>query len=347
MNDKFNNLTIKKNANLKDVILKLNENGRGFVAIISDDNKLYGIITDGDIRRAFLEEKTALEEVINKVPKTMKFGTPVKYVISKLKQINQRYMPLVNENNILRDIVILNDDDFNTKSNYVVIMAGGVGSRMGDLTKEIPKPMLKLGKKTILEMIISDLVKQGFINIFLTVNYKSNIIKNYFKDGKNFGANIKYIEEEKQLGTGGSLSLINNENFETVIVINGDVLVNLNYQKLIDIHNNCGDLVTICVRKFKYQIPFGVIKSDMNSKIIDIDEKPIYNYFVNSGIYALSPETIKMIPKNKYFDLPDIYKILKDKKRQCNMLEIDDYWQDIGVPEIYNKIKNTFDYYNI
>ena len=190
-------LTIRENSNLKEIVSKLNKNGKGFLAIISDIGKLIGIVTDGDLRRAFLNNIKKAEDLINNSPITMKTDIPRNYVITKLKQINQRCMPIVDSNNILIDLIFLNENEFNSYPNHVIIMAGGTGSRMGSLTKNTPKPMLRLGNKPILEIVISEFVKQGFSNIILSVYYKSDIIKRYFKDGKQIGANIKYIEEKK------------------------------------------------------------------------------------------------------------------------------------------------------
>lgn len=346
MKFQLEDLEISENSTLNDAIHKLNKNGSGFLAVISKERKLIGIITDGDIRRAFLNQKNDFHDVINKKPIVMKNDIPKKYVITKLKEINQRYMPIVDDKFLLCDIIFINEDEFNINKNDVVIMAGGVGARMGNLTKNIPKPMLPLGKKPMLEIIITEFVKQGFPNITISVNYKSSIIMNYFEDGKKLGAKITYIEEDKKMGTGGSLSLLPNDISETFIVINGDVITNVDFNKLLSFHQHYKQTATICARPYEVKIPYGVVTTNDESCLLQIIEKPNYKYNVNSGIYAFNKKILKYVPKDTFFDLPEIFKTLLKNNIMCKIFEIDDFWYDVGMPEIYKKINRNFDYYD-
>ena len=346
MKFQLKHLEIYENSSLSDAIIKLNKNGVGFLAVISKERKLIGIITDGDIRRAFLDQKNEFHDVINKTPIVMKNDIPHKYVVTKLKEINQRHMPIVDDNYILCDIISINENEFNIKKNNIVIMAGGAGSRMGTLTKNIPKPMLPLGKKPMLEIILTEFIKQGFPNITISVNYKSNIIMDYFEDGKKFGAQITYIEEDKQMGTGGSLSLLPDDISETFIVINGDVITNVDFNKLLDFHQHHKQVATLCARPYEINIPYGVVTSNNDSCLLGICEKPNYKYNVNAGIYAFKKEVLKYIPKDTFFDLPEIFKILSNNNKICKIFEIDDFWYDVGMPDIYKKINRNFDYFD-
>ena len=221
------NLILEKEKTIKDAILLLNKNKNGFLAIVDSNSRLIGILTDGDLRRGILYDKKELELIINKKPITMPSSTSKEAALQKLREIGRRHLPLVDGNNTLTEIVTLGEDDFVIKKNQIFILAGGLGKRMGKLTKETPKVMLPVGSKPILEHIIVSFRKQNFTNFIISVKYKSKLIKEYFNDGSKLGVNITYIEEKNSLGTGGSLSLIKDDFLEPLIVINGDIVTTL------------------------------------------------------------------------------------------------------------------------
>ena len=251
----------------------------------------------------------------------------------------------LDDNMLLKDVIVLHDENFHLKPNWVVIMAGGLGTRLGELTKNTPKPMLKVGSKPMVEHIIDMFVSHGYTKFMLSVNYKAEVIKEYFGDGSTFGIEIRYLEEKERLGTGGALSLINVKLDEPFFVTNGDVLSSLDYEQLLEFHNEEKSFATMCIRKDCYQIPYGVIETDDNKNIIQITEKPIKEFFINTGIYVLHPETLKMIPKDEYFELPTLFSILNEQKKSVKSYEITDYWIDIGSKKDYTsineKIKNS------
>jgi dTDP-glucose pyrophosphorylase len=334
------NLIISKDKSFIDAVKLLNENGNGFLAIVDKHNKLIGILTDGDIRRALLENKTELLEIINRNPLTMPAGSDRQNVLLKMKEIYKKHMPLVDEDNYLKDVIMMHDEDFNLKPNWVVIMAGGIGSRLGKLTNNIPKPMLKVGSKPMLEHIINNFISYGYTNFLISVNYKSHIIKDHFGDGAKYGVDIQYIEEKEKLGTGGSLSLIDFTLKDPFFVINGDILTSIDFEKFHRFHVSNDSNATICTKKNYYKIPYGVLNIDINNTILSIDEKPEFNYLINTGIYMLNPETLKYIPKNHYFDMPTLFKLLREDNLMIKSFEITDYWVDIGYPDDYVSLNN-------
>jgi dTDP-glucose pyrophosphorylase len=332
------NLTLSYTATFKDAIKQLDENGNGFLAVVGDGNKLVGILTDGDIRRAILDDKTELPEIVNKKPVTMRETDSKANVVHRLKELHRKHMPIIDHNGVLINVITLDDEEFNLKPNWVVIMAGGLGTRLGDLTKHTPKPMLAVASKPMLEHIIELFVSHGYTKFMLSVNHKAEVIKDYFKSGQDFGIEIKYLEEKKKLGTGGALSLIDQEIDTPFFVTNGDVLTSLDYEKLLHSHNMTNSQATMCIRKSSYQIPYGVVEIDTDNNILGLKEKPTHDYFINSGIYVFSPEVLKFIPKNEFFDLPDLFKILDENKLKNKSYEISDYWIDMGQPEDYKTI---------
>ncbi len=191
---------LDKNTTFEDAIKALDANGNGFLAVVDCESKLVGILTDGDIRRAILNKLTDLNAIINSNPVTLSHEVPKRQAIAFLKSIHRRHLPLVNAEHKLVDVLILDDIEFSAKQNRVMVMAGGYGTRLGNLTKDTPKPMLTIRNKPILEYILNHCYEHGFTNIYISVNYKSEVIKSYFKDGSHFGLNITYIEEKEKLG---------------------------------------------------------------------------------------------------------------------------------------------------
>ena len=196
-------------------------------------------------------------------------------------------------------------------------MVGGNGKRLMPLTKNNPKPMLNVGGKPILLDIVHKFSKHGYKNIIMCTNYKSNIIQNFFEDGTRFGVKIKYIKEEKKMGTAGALSLIKEKLKEPFFVMNGDLLTNIDFNQMLNFHHENKSFATMAVREYQTEIPYGVVKIK-NSRATSILEKPINKYFVNAGIYLLDPKCAKLIQKNKQIDMPIfLNKIISKKKKGC------------------------------
>lgn len=331
-------LVLNNETKFNDAIKLLDLNGNGVLPVVDEDQKLLGLITDGDIRKAILNNHLDLEHIINKNPHKLHVDTSKNQVINYLKKIHRRHIPLVNDENRFIRIFTLDEIDFNLKANWVVIMAGGLGTRLGDLTKDTPKPMLKVGAKPMVEHIIDMFVSHGFTKFMLSVNYKAEVIKDYFGDGSKFGIEVKYLEEKKRLGTGGALSLIDIELNESFFVTNGDVLSSLDYEKLLAYHKEQNATATMCIRKDSYQIPYGVIEVDEANNIKAMKEKPIKEFYINTGIYVLEPKVLNYVPKDEFFDLPSLFDVLKSEGKSTKSLEITDYWIDMGKPSDYEKI---------
>lgn len=332
-----NRLIDKAGTTLEEVLRLLDENGNGFLPVVDDDGRLTGIITDGDIRKALLQKKYRVEEIINRRPKTMLETASRAQIINELKRVYRRQMPVVDAENRLVDIVEFDRIDFNLKENRVVIMAGGLGSRLGELTKHTPKPMLSVGPKPMLEHLIEKFSGFGFLNFYLSVNYKSDVIKNHFDDGKRLGVNIKYLEEEKRLGTAGALFMLDpGELKEPFFVINGDIMTDLDFSKLLRFHLEQESDATMCVRTLDMQIPYGVINSDQD-RLLSIEEKPHQSYQINAGIYMLSPDVLRFVPRNMFYDMPTLFETLIDQRFNVCTYSIDSYWIDIGRVQDYER----------
>ncbi|MDF2946847.1 MAG: Nucleotidyl transferase [Bacillales bacterium] len=346
MND-YGKILVSPNSNFVDVLRVINEGAKQIAFVVSEDNKLLGSVTDGDIRRGILKGM-ALDETINKVMNTRPYyirkgELTNRERILEIKALGIKIIPILDENFIVIDVVTIDSLIVsNRQDNWVIIMAGGLGTRLRPLTENVPKPMLPIGGKPMLENIILHLKKQGFYKFVISVNYKKEIIQDYFKDGNDLDVKIKYITEDKQLGTAGAISLLDEIPTLPFIVMNGDILTTLNFNSLLESHNKENAKATMCVRDFEYQVPYGVIKT-LDQKLVGIEEKPVQRFFVNAGIYVLNPEVINYIPTDNFYNMTDLFEELILLNKQTNIFPIREQWIDIGSPIEYEKASESFD----
>lgn len=332
---------LQQQSDLVDAISALDRYGVGFLALVDGDNKLLGVITDGDLRRAVLKKETDLQKIINPHPVTMEFGTSTREIVSRLRSLHRRHMPLVDHENVLHDVFVIDAVDFVHKENKVVIMAGGLGKRLGHLTKETPKPMLTVGDRPMLQHIIEIFRDQGFSDFIICVNYKKNVIQDYFQDGVKFGVSIEYIEENQPLGTAGALGLIDKSKLcAPFFIVNGDILTNLNFSDLLDAHEASECAGTMCIRQFSLQVPYGVVNCDGAMRILNIDEKPSLHYQISAGIYVLDPSVLRLVSPDIYLDMPSLFETIISDGCHCLAYRLDDYWLDIGCVEDFERARN-------
>ncbi len=343
------NLTVKLDTLLSDVLLILNKETVSKIVLVVDDNqRLMGTITDGDVRRALLEGFTAqskASDVMFPEFKSVKSGISVNEIQQVFQALNVQQLPEVDENKKLLGLHLINDIYEEKISNSaVLIMAGGLGTRLSPLTDKCPKPMLRVGDKPILELILNNLKDQGFRKFFVSINYLGKQIIDYFGDGSNYGVTIDYIEEGKRLGTAGALSLLPKsvaKMSSPLIVINGDVLTKVNFKGLLEFHNELGSDITVCVRDYSIQIPYGVVNIEKN-QVLSISEKPTEKYFVSAGIYALNPHILNKVIENTYLDMPDFLAGLLAVDSSVAAFPIHEYWMDIGQHENLSQAKIDF-----
>ena len=266
------------------------------LVIITDKKKLLGTITDGDIRRALLNGENLDSKCSILMNTKPKIADKDDYSLINKLLITHKHVPIVDSENNLIDII---SDKIHKTSNYLInptiIMAGGEGTRLLPLTLDTPKPLLPLRKKPIIHDIINRLKSYYLNDIYISIHYKAEAIKDYFNSQDIDGVKIKFLEEDRPLGTAGALSLLKENVINSpYIIINGDVLTDINYSQLIDYHNDTGKEITVCAAFYDIQIPFGTIEIEDNN-ILDIAEKPIKKYLINAGIYIVSPDVIKSL----------------------------------------------------
>jgi dTDP-glucose pyrophosphorylase len=324
---------VPSNGSLRDAIKIIDASGLKLGLVLDNLGHLKGIITDGDIRRAILKGLTldvSVQEVmnVNFIFATTEDSHHDILAMMRAKIIN--HIPVLNSKGLLVDLLTL--EEFNgyiEKENIVVLMAGGLGMRLRPLTNDCPKPMLKVGDKPILENILDCFIEQGFRKFYISVNYLSEHIEKYFGDGSKYNIEIDYIREEKQLGTAGALSLLPIVPRHPFIVMNGDLLTRVNFTNMLQFHLEHYALATMAAKEFEMQVPYGVVKLN-GSFVQDIEEKPLKKYFVNGGIYTLSPEALEYIPENQYLDMPNLLKNLINNQEKVSAFPIREYWMDVG-----------------
>lgn len=338
-------LLITEEFTIKEA-LEVIDNGLKRIAIVVDSfGKLLGTLNDGDIRRALLKENSlnsSIKNIYHRNPSVCNINDSKNTIIETALKNKVYQIPIVDDEYKLVDVedlaTLLSSKN---KKNKVVLMAGGLGTRLQPLTNDIPKPLLKVGTKPILETIIENFSNYGFKDIIISVNYKADMIKNYFQDGSKFGVNIEYLEENKRLGTAGALSLLKEDINEPFFVMNADLLTNVNFEQLLDFHIQGNSTTTMCVREYDFQVPYGVIKTK-DDRIESISEKPIHKFFVNAGIYLLSPEILKFIPNNTFYDMPTLFEELIEKEYNVLSFPIHEYWLDIGRVVDYERANNEY-----
>ena len=334
---------VNKNSSFNEVLFKINQNGQGFVVCVDEKNCLFGILTDGDIRRALLAGINLNFDIINKNPIKSYVGKTLNEYKVLIKEHNLKALPLINSVGELED-VLSKDILIEKYTNRVVIMAGGLGSRLGELTKNTPKPMLLVGGKPILETIILNFKDQGFLNFTICVNFLSEQIIEYFADGSKLGVNVEYIIEDKRLGTAGAISKLI-EIKEPFFLVNGDILTSINFSKFLQSHLSSDAFITVCLSKFKYQLPFALVEADSAKKILLIKEKPSFEYLINAGMYVLDPSIISLIPNDTFIDITTVIEKALEKELLVSSFLYDGYWLDIGRKEEFEKA--NIDYYEI
>ncbi len=315
-------------------------NAKGILFLVDDRKRLMGSVTDGDIRRWLLKTgnlTAPVKDAMKKAPKFL-FVKERGRVQDILKQESITALPLLNSDCTVADIILADQavkDVGLARTGELsgvplVIMAGGRGTRLYPYTRILPKPLIPVAGTPIIERIIDAFAAYGLQRVYITVNYKKNMIKSYFTE-LDPGYEIRYVEEDRPLGTGGSLKLIRERFDRPVIVSNCDSLVKADYAELYECHRRSGNQVTVVSALKNVVVPYGVLKLGENGEIIGMEEKPVHPYFINTGLYVLEPEVIDRIPDGIMFHMPHLMEaIMKDGGRVGMYPVSEDSFLDMG-----------------
>lgn len=311
------------------------------IALVVDPaGRLCGTVTDGDIRRGILRGiglDAPVESIMNPTPLVAKEGEDGAAILALMKQHRIHQIPVVDADGMLVGLETL--DGLlkpERKDNPVVLMAGGLGTRLGQLTRDKPKPMLQVGDRPMLETILLNFIEYGFHKFYISVNYKAEMVQAHFGNGARWGVEIEYLHERERLGTAGALSLLEARPQLPLLVMNGDIMTRVNFDALLDFHTRNRAAATLGVREFSHTIPYGVVRMQGN-QVLSLQEKPVEKVFVSAGIYVLQPEVLDLVPSNRFYDMPTLFQELMDRGRPTVGFPIHEYWLDIGRMEDFER----------
>jgi len=339
------NIKLSIDSSIEDA-LQIIDTGAMQIALVLDiENKLIGTVTDGDVRRGLLNGLSlddSIESIIHRNPTVCSVNDSKENILKIAIEKKIYQLPIVDLNGVLVGIDEIDELLKPTEhSNKVILMVGGLGTRLRPLTDERPKPLLEVGNKPILETIIVNFAKYGFKNIILSVNYKSGMIEDYFGDGSKFGVNIEYVHEKQRMGTAGALSLLRTQLTEPFFVMNGDLLTNVNFEHMLEYHMSNQAIATMGVREYDFQVPYGVVNID-DHQIINIEEKPTHKFFVSGGMYILDTDALSYIPDNIFYDMPTLFEKMIKNKQKAISFPIREYWLDIGRMSDFEQANNEY-----
>ena len=349
----YRKLTINPNVSISDAMKYLNTAPLKCLIVIDDGKKLIGTLTDGDIRRAILGGAVfsePIEKYLCKEPTVLiEDAFTTEEAIGLLKNKKLELIPILNKENILVELISIEDSALEHESSKnilteipVVIMAGGKGTRLEPFTKILPKPLVPIKDKPIIEHIINRFKNMGCNSFFLTINYKSKIIKAYFEE-LEYNHKISFVDESQPLGTAGSLKYLDGVLDKPFFVTNCDVIIETDYQKLYQFHLDNNNDITLVASAKEYIIPYGACELDQNGYLSHINEKPKYDFLLNTGLYILNPSILKMIPEGKFFHITHLIEAAKNNGKKVGIFPIDDgAWIDIGEWAEYKKAIEHF-----
>ena len=324
---------------IRETMQCIEHSSKKIALVVDQQRHLLGTITDGDIRRAILAGESLDKPVSGLLaqkaespypkPVTAPLGTERSVILKLMQERAVRQVPLLDDEGRVAGLVTMDE----LLPNQVlplqaVIMAGGFGTRLRPLTEQLPKPMLPVGDRPLMERLIEQLRQAGIHRVNVTTHYLPERITEHFQDGKEFGVEIGYLTEDLPLGTAGALGLVETQG-EPLLVINGDILTRIDFRAMLAFHQELDATMTVAVRKYDLNVPYGVTEVD-GAYVRRIDEKPLLSFFVNAGIYLLEPEVQKYIPKNERFEMTDLIKRVIDAGKPVVSFPVLEYWLDIG-----------------
>jgi dTDP-glucose pyrophosphorylase len=343
--DAWRSAALPPTATVRAALERLDAAGTQIVLVVDAEDRLLGTITDGDIRRAILRQldlDASVERVMNPNPATARIGGSSETLVGLMRERRVHQLPLIGPDGRVAGLELLDRlMASRARENAAVLMAGGLGSRLRPLTDAVPKPLLEIGGRPLLETIIGSLVRHGFRHLYLAVNYRAEQIEAHFGDGSTRGLRIEYLREDAFLGTAGALSLLPEPPSTPLLVMNGDILTTLDFGQLMDFHVSQAADLTMCIRQISTRVPYGVVDLDEN-RVVAITEKPEQQHFVNAGIYVLDPAVVAGLEPGRRLDMTALAQEVGAAGGSVAAFPIREYWLDIGQPADFEKAQEDY-----
>lgn len=337
-------MCIDRGSTIRQALGRMDRLRRGIILVVDRSRRLVGTITDGDIRRCVLARMSlelpvtailARKSGVFRRPITARAGAPREKYLAILKKHRVLHLPLLDAKGRVADLVLMSEFAAEPLAYRAVVMAGGKGSRLFPLTKDTPKPMLRVGGKPVMEIIIDQLRDAGIKQVQVSTHFLRDRISSHFGDGRAFGVDLSYVDETKPLGTAGALGLLKRPT-ETLLVINGDVLTQVDFRAMMAYHRELKADLTVAVSRYDLKVPYGVVESD-GHWVKGVTEKPTLQFFVSAGIYLIEPAAFKHIRRGQRCDMTQLIERLTKARRPVASFPIHEYWLDIGQPKDFAK----------
>lgn len=342
----FSKFLIKSNQSIREAIGIIDKGAAQIALVIDEAGRLLGTVTDGDIRRGLIQGMT-LESPVKRIMyrdfRALPQDATASQALAMMKKEQLHQIPVLDENGAIIKLYLLKELlQPRHKQNRVILMAGGQGKRLRPLTENCPKPMLQIGGKPMLEIILERCIEAGFRHFSISVNYLKHQIIDYFDRGTRWDIEIEYLEEDRPLGTAGALSLIPTRPTSPILVLNSDVLTRIDLDGLLRFHEEQKAVATLCLREHETQIPYGVVHTD-SKRVKAFEEKPILTHYVNAGLYVLEPQVMDLLEPDQYCDMPDLLERVLNKNQLIAAFPIHEYWLDVGHPETFSQAKGEWE----
>jgi dTDP-glucose pyrophosphorylase len=347
----MSNISIKSDDPLITAVRAIECSSRRIAVVVGGDGRLVGTLTDGDVRRCLLAGgtlETPLFQAMNSSPLVAKEGAPTGYLLDLMRKRNVMALPIVDSNGRFKRLVHLIDLEHPkilapvaAEFDFAVIMAGGEGTRLRPLTAKIPKPMVDIGGMPLLERQIESLAKAGIKRVYLSVNYLGHVIEEYFGNGAGFGVEIRYLREQKKLGTAGALGLLPEKPSQPILVMNGDILTTSDFGSLYAFHVAHAAQITVATIDYRIVIPYGVINTEV-AFATELVEKTSQRFLCNACIYAVSPQALNLLQGTDYLNMTDIIDSCLVHNIPVAVFPVHEYWSDIGTPDDLEKARTFF-----
>lgn len=333
MMDRWKEALVPAGSSIQHALESISNSDLRIALIVDDACRLTGVIADGDIRRGLLrgiQMDAPVEQVMNPQPLTAPAELERGLLLDLMKRHDVMHIPLVREGRVVGLAMLQDFFKPARRDNPVCLMAGGMGRRLRPLTEEVPKPLLKIGNKPILESVLENLVQSGFHRFYISVHYKPEQIVNHFGAGDRWNVRIDYLKEDEPLGTGGALGLLPETLGELpLIVMNGDLLTRCDFARVLHFHEEQRAAATVCVRDYQFQVPFGVVQID-DSRVTNLVEKPVQRFLINAGMYVLDPSVVRRVPRGRAMDMPALLQEAIAAGDRVACFPLHEYWLDIG-----------------
>ena len=330
------NYCIRPDASIIECMRSMDSTGAGIALAVDSESRLIGTISDGDVRKALVKGFPLDSSIATHINRSCFYVLPTvprAEVLDIMQARRFEQVPIVDEQGKVIGLHLLHDILGKiARPNWAVVMAGGKGMRLRPLTENLPKPMIRVAGRPLLERIILHLVSYGIRRIFISVNHLAQVIEDYFEDGSKYGTKIEYLREDHPLGSGGTISLLPEIPEQALLVMNGDLIVDTNFTDMIEFHSQNDFFATMGVYSYFHQVPFGCVEIQDN-RLAGLEEKPVLEKMVNAGIYVLSPQAVSAIPKNTYFPITTLFEDAIKNNLVCGTFHVEKEWLDIGTPQ--------------